>query len=453
VRALDHLSTWKPGRHGRLGPRGAQAVLAARRALGLGIGRVMRLQRRRLHGVRFVGITGSCGKTTTKELAAAVLASRLDGVYSPSTRNSLFAVAVTLLRTRRHHAFCVQEVGSWGPGTLVRSVTLLEPDVAVVTNVGADHYKAFRTLEATAREKRTLVEGLGPGGVAILNADDPHVAGMAASAPGRVTTYGLSAHADVRATDVVDAWPERLQFTVHHAGRSLPVRTRLVGAHLVPCVLAALAVGIELGVPLEDAVAAVGRVEPWRARMSPVELEDGVVFVRDDWKAPLWSVPPALAFLRSARAERRIAVIGTLSDYPGSNEKRYAAVARQALDAADHVVFVGRWARGALRAAPPGRPDALLAFERVEEAAEHLRQFLRPGDLVLLKGSLTVDHLDRIIEMRAAAAGRGASGGPDARGRLAAEPAGDAPQNGVAGRRATAPSPAAERVAGAGRRP
>jgi UDP-N-acetylmuramyl pentapeptide synthase len=148
--------------------------------------------------------------------------------------------------------------------------------------------------------------------------------------------------------------------------------------------------------------------------MSPVELEDGVVFVRDDWTAPLWSIPPALEFLRTARATRRVAVIGTLSDYPGSNEKRYAAVARQALEAADHVVFVGRWSRGALRAAPAGRPDALLAFERLEGAAEHLREFLRPGDLVLLKGSLTVDHLERIIEARRAGGARGPAAAPSA---------------------------------------
>jgi UDP-N-acetylmuramyl pentapeptide synthase len=451
--ALDRLSTWKPGRHGRLGPRGAQAVLAVRRKLGIGVGRLAQLQRRRLGAVRFVGITGSCGKTTTKELAAAVLSARLQGVWSPTTRNSLFAVAATLVRTRVHHDFCLQEVGSWGTGTLSRSVALLRPDVAVVTNVGADHYKAFRSLEATAREKRTLVEGLAADGVAILNADDPHVAAMAAFAPGRVTTYGLAPDADVRATDVVDAWPDRLAFTVHHAGRSLPVRTRLCGAHLAPCVLAALAVGIELGVPLEDAVAAVAGVEPWRARMSPVELEDGVAFVRDDWKAPLWSVPPALAFLGRARSARRIAVIGTLSDYPGSNEKRYAAVARQALEAAEHVVFVGRWARGALRAAPAGRPEALRAFERVEEAAAHLREFLRPGDLVLLKGSQTVDHLERIVEARAAAIAAGRAGSGAAR-----EPGPAAPGEGrAAGRGAAAeagPVPGVrEPAAGVGRDP
>jgi UDP-N-acetylmuramyl pentapeptide synthase len=445
-----------------LSAREAAAALAARarrarlrlRALWqqplVRVGRVWRLALRR---TLVVGITGSCGKTTAKDLAAAVLGARLRGTHTRDTCNTPYNVARTLFRTFPWHDFAVVEVGAWAADTLGRAVPVLRPRVAVVTNVGADHRKAFRSLEATAAEKGRLVAAVPPDGVAVLNFDDPLVAAMRERCAGRVLTFGLGAGADVRATDVRSVWPDRLSFTVHHAGVSAPVRTRLCGEHWTGCALAAIAVGIAAGLPLADAAAALAAVEPSPGRMSPVELEDGVAFVRDDWKAPLWSVPPALAFLGRARSARRIAVIGTLSDYPGSNEKRYAAVARQALEAAEHVVFVGRWARGALRAAPAGRPEALRAFERVEEAAAHLREFLRPGDLVLLKGSQTVDHLERIVEARAAAIAAGRAGSGAAR-----EPGPAAPGEGrAAGRGAAAEAgaplfPGGTRAAGGARR-
>jgi UDP-N-acetylmuramyl pentapeptide synthase len=356
----------------------------------------MSRHRRSLSGVTFVGVTGSCGKTTAKDLIGGVLASRFSGIANYRSGNSLRWILLTLLATRPSHRFCVQEIGASGPNSIGKSIQLVRPAVAVVTNVGADHCKAFRSLEATAAEKAKLVVAVPASGTAILNADDPHVLAMREKCAGRVLTYGLSETADLRAVDVRSAWPGRLSFTVVHAGERVPLVTQLCGEHWTPCVLAALGVGLAFGIPLSQGARALARVEPRPGRMSPVEV-DGVTFVRDDWKAPLWSIPPALAFLRSAAAARKIAVIGTLSDYAGSNEKRYAMVARESLGAVDHVIFAGRWARGALRAARAAAPGALQAFDTVEEAARWLRGFLRPGDLVLLKGSLTVDHLERVI--------------------------------------------------------
>jgi UDP-N-acetylmuramyl pentapeptide synthase len=345
--------------------------------------------------VTFVGVTGSCGKTTTKDLIVAVLASRLPGTANIKSYNSLRWIILTLLATRPRHRFCVQEIGASGPNSIGKSVGLVRPEIAVVTNVGPDHHKAFRTLEATAAEKMRLVAALSPGGTALLNADDPYVLSMRERCAGRVLTYGTSETADLRALGVRSAWPGRLSFTAVHAGERVPLETRLCGEHWAPCVLAALGVGLAFGIPLTESARVLARVEPRPGRMSPLEAE-GVTFVRDDWKAPLWSIPPALAFLRSAAATRKIAVIGTLSDYAGSNEKKYAAVAREALAAADHVVFAGRWSRGALRAGS-GESGTLHVFDEVEQAARWLRGFLQPGDLVLLKGSLTVDRLERVI--------------------------------------------------------
>ena len=141
------------------------------------------------------------------------------------------------------------------------------------------------------------------------------------------------------------AWPARLSFTVKWNGQSsLRVHTRLCGSHWAPTVLAALAAGVSLGVPLTVAAEAVGSVEPFEGRMSPVDVGDGVTFVRDDWKAPVWTIAPTFDFMRQARAPRKIIVIGTVSDYPGDSARRYVQIGRQALAVADCVIFVGPWA-------------------------------------------------------------------------------------------------------------
>lgn len=365
-------------------------------------GPVIRLagaRRGRLGGVAFVGVTGSCGKTTTKDLIAAVLASRLTGTKSSDSNNGLYAVAQTILATHARSGYCVQELGADAPGSLDALIRLLGPRIGIVTNVGSDHYKAFRGPDAVAAEKGKLVAALPAHGVAVLNADDPRVHAMASRCAGRVLTFGLGPGAEIRAEAVTSAWPERLSFRVIHGGQSLAVRTRLCGRHWTPAVLAAIATGLALDVPLADAVAAVGSVEPRRGRMSPVEI-GGVTFLRDDWKAPFWSLPAALELVREARASRKIVVIGTLSDYAGSTAPKYVAVARSALAVADHVFFVGGNAERCLRARRDAADGSLRAFPTVQAGADFLRRFLLPGDLVLLKGSIPADHLGRIALAR-----------------------------------------------------
>jgi UDP-N-acetylmuramyl pentapeptide synthase len=354
------------------------------------------VRRRGLAGVSFVAVTGSCGKTTTKDLIAAACATRLRGGKSHDSTNNVYNAARTILRLPRGSRFCVQEISAAGPGQIERALALLLPRIGVVTNVGGDHWAAFRSLEATAAEKGKLVAALPADGVAVLNADDPHVLAMASRCAGSVLTYGLSPDAMLRGGEVRSAWPERLSLSVTHGGDSLRVETQLCGVHWASSVLAALAAGLALGVPLADGARGIAGVEPWLGRMSPMETEDGVTFLRDDWKAPYWSIPAALEVLRTARAQRKIVVLGTLSDYPGNAGRKYAALARQALEAADHVVFVGRLSGSALRAGKDREDASIAAFPRMREAATHLREFLRTGDLVLLKGSHRADHLARV---------------------------------------------------------
>jgi UDP-N-acetylmuramyl pentapeptide synthase len=355
--------------------------------------------RRTVAGVTFIAVTGSAGKTTTKDLIAAVLASRHRGSKSPGTHNSAHWVAHTVLGARRGDGFCVQELGATGPGSLDEPIALVRPRVAVITNVGGDHRSAFRTLEATAAEKAKVVHAVPRAGFAVLNADDPRVLAMADSCRGRVFTFGLRPDAMVRAEAVRSSWPDRLSFTLIHGEQRVAVQTRFCGVHWIHACLAAITTGIGMGVPLPVAAAALAAVDPLAGRYQPVQA-GGVTFIRDEFKASLWSVAPALEFLRDARAVRKILVLGTISDYSGRASQVYADVARQGLEAADEVIFVGPQAvrSGGARNHPKGA--ALRAFRSVREAHHHLSATLVPGDLVLLKGSQRADHLLRLVLAR-----------------------------------------------------
>jgi aminoacyl-tRNA hydrolase len=173
------------------------------------------------------------------------------------------------------------------------------------------------------------------------------------------------------------------------------IQTQLCGTHWASAVLAAVATGVALGAPLAVAAQALAEVAPFEGRMAPLMVR-GIMFIRDDWKAPLSTITPAFEFMQAARARRKVIVMGTLSDYQGDASQRYVEIARQALAAADCVVFVGPRASAALRAKDAAQTP-LQAFAHLQDAAAYLNAYLEPGDLVLLKGSHKADHLQRLI--------------------------------------------------------
>jgi UDP-N-acetylmuramyl pentapeptide synthase len=272
---------------------------------------------------------------------------------------------------------------------------LIRPGIAVVTNVLHDHFAAFRSVEAIAAEKGRLVEALPPDGWAVLNADDPLVRAMGARTRARVVRYGFAADADVRAEDVRSDWPDRLSGSVLCDGRRHPFRARLCGTHHAYAVLAAAAVARALGVPVGEALAAMEAVPPFPERMCPLELPCGITFIEDGWKASLHSFEPVYEFVRNARAARKIAVIGTVSDYTGKASVKYRHIADRLLEGAERVVFVGKVASRIFASRAERYGGRLQTFTRPREANAFLRAFLKPGDFVFLKGSGKTDHLER----------------------------------------------------------
>lgn len=349
----------------------------------------------------FIGITGSCAKTTTKDLVGAVLASRHKGKTSRDSRNLPSGIARTILRVAPTDEFCAVELS----GTMADSgatfkdmLDLVAPKIGIVTNVGTDHIAEFKTPENIAKVKGQLVEALPEDGVAILNADDDRVLAMRSRCRCRVVTCGSSQDADVRATEVRSEWPEPLSLRVHHGENSATVTTQLHGEFWAQPVAAAIATGLEMGVPLEAAAAAVGSVQAFARRMEPVDRDDGVSFICDCAKTPIGAVPITFDFMKKAKAKRKIIVVGSLADFPSSSSNTpYISVAKQGLEAADIVVFAGRWAAKVLTVKKNAPPGAMEIFPSVSSARAFLRNTLRPGDLVLLKGGKK-DLLPTLIE-------------------------------------------------------
>jgi len=349
--------------------------------------------------VCFVGVTGSCGKSTTTELIAAILAKE-GPVRKGSHANTMPSFVKTILSVSPRHRFCVNEISAHLPGVMEKSAKLLKPQIGVVTHIGQDHYSSYRNLESTAAEKGKLVEALPANGVAVLNADDPYVYQMRKRTRARVITYGLSGDAMVLGEGVSCAWPRPMSLDVCYAEERLHVQTRLLGEHWAYAVLAALSTGIAAGVSLERAAQAVEAFDPIPYRMSPHHTPDGVTFISDNCKAPLWSIPACLNFMRTAKAERKVVVMGSISDTPRSFCDRYRAVVRQTPDVVDKIVFVGEHARSALRARPRPEDDRVIAFDTLYQLNSFLSNYLKTGDLVLLKGTEYVDHLQRIVLSR-----------------------------------------------------
>ncbi len=363
----------------------------------------LKTRRGALKKVLFVGVTGSCGKTSTKELMFAVLSSKFQGVTNPGTMNGLFTVFRTICRAKPDHGFCLMEIGVSRQGRFEEVLRLFHPDIGVVLNVGTDHYVSFRGEEGVALEKGKLVEALKPEGTAILNADDPRVIAMTMKTRAKIFTFGLSPHAMLRAEDVRASFPEPLSFTAVFRDQRVAVRTSFFGAHFVSNVLAALATGIVAGIPLVEAAQAISGVAVPENRLNAVTDRKGVTFLMDAWKGSMSSLPSALDVIRDARAKRKWIVIGMLSDYPGAAGDRYRKVALQCLEIADGVVFVGPFAASAAKAKNP-RGIPFSAFATVREARDFLESQSQPGDLVLLK-SAVVQHLDRIALDRMQPAG------------------------------------------------
>jgi UDP-N-acetylmuramoyl-tripeptide--D-alanyl-D-alanine ligase len=356
------------------------------------------LWRRVLVRTTFIAITGSVGKTTTKEILGSILEARAPTYRTTGNQNGGFQVAMNLLRVRPWHRFAVLELGIDSPGSMQRLAPMVRPDLAIMISIANVHTKGFKNREEYIAEKSILLNHVAEGGLAILNGDDPVVAGMAQGLGCRVACFGSSPKFELWADGVSCRWPERLSFRAHRGQQTAEVTTMLLGEHWVSSMLAALSAACHLGMDLSEAAGKLLAIPPYTARLEPVALASGAVVVRDDYSASIDTFGASLRFLEQARAQRRVLVMSDVSDSGMNSRGRLKHMAAAVSTWLELLVLVGReHAYGRRKAIEAGMPPARVhSFENLQEAAEFLRNELGRGDLVLLKGR-TTDHLARLF--------------------------------------------------------
>ncbi|MFJ8474828.1 UDP-N-acetylmuramoyl-tripeptide--D-alanyl-D-alanine ligase [Kitasatospora sp. NPDC094011] len=395
---------------------GAVAVLASR-PVGVpavlvdsvveALGRLARTVVARAERTTVVALTGSAGKTSTKDLIAQLLQRHGETVFPPGSLNNEIGHPMTALRVEDGTRHLVMEMGARHKGDIDYLTSITPPRIGLVLNVGTAHVGEFGSQEAIAEAKGELVEALPAEGAAILNADDRLVRAMASRTKAKVVLFGESPDADVRATDVRLDATGRPSFTLTTPAGSAPVQLRLYGEHHVSNALAAAAVATELGMTVDDTAAALGEAGALsRWRMEVVDRADGVTVVNDAYNANPDSMRAALRALvsmggRGPERRRTWAVLGEMRELGEDSLAEHDAIGRLAvrLDVTKLVAVGGREAAcmelGARNEGSWGEESVLVSD--ADAAVELLRSQLRPGDVVLVKASRSVG-LERVAE-------------------------------------------------------
>ena len=351
---------------------------------------------RRQWGKRVVAVTGSAGKTTTKEAIAAALAAKFNVLKSQGNLNNAFGLPLQLLRLRPDHEIAVVEMGMNHPGEIAALARIASPDWGVVTNVGTAHIENFAEGQAgIARAKFELVASLPATGVAFLNCDDAYVSQFGRDFAGVVVYFGAGPCANVTLLEAAEDL-DGLHVSFRAAEREGKLTLRLLGAHNASNALAGLAVALEAGVDLDAAVAALESLAAGDKRGQVIEI-GGATILNDSYNSNPEALRSMIRTLAARPAQRRILVAGEMLEQGEHGPALHAACGKAAAEAGlDLVVGVGGNAEHLATAACAGGVAALFLPD-AEAAGRWLSDQLRPGDVVLVKGSRGV-HLERAIE-------------------------------------------------------
>jgi UDP-N-acetylmuramoyl-tripeptide--D-alanyl-D-alanine ligase len=356
--------------------------------------------------VPVVAVTGSNGKTTTKEMTAAVLAARWRVLKPESSFNNQWGLPLTLLRLGPEHEALVVEVGTNQRGEIAYLARLAAPTVGVVTTVAAVHTEFLGSLAGVREEKAGLVRALGADGCAVLNADDPRVAGMAADTAARVVTFGRAPGAAVHAVGEPTDGPDGLRFTLEIAGERADVQLAFAGRHNLTNALAAAGAGAALGLRIGEIADGLARARPVKGRC--VWRQAGSVRVLDDtYNANPASVAAALETAAAHRRGHRLVVaLGDMLELGEGTEAAHREAGRRVAEAgAAEFIGMGRHAEAAVEAARQAGLAGALHTTTFEDTVAHLLKRLAPGDLVLVKGSRGM-RMERIADALVARLGR-----------------------------------------------
>ena len=347
--------------------------------------------------VEVIGITGSVGKSSTKELATTVLSQRYRTFKSPGNRNSILGLPPALFQLRPEHERAVLEMGMYTTGEIARLCEIAQPKIGVVTMIGPVHLERARTMEAIITAKRELVESLPENGTAILNRDDDRVMEMESHTKARVFTYGLDSKADLWADNIHSMGLSGIRFSLHHGNDVLTLSVPMLGRHSVHTALRAAAVGLVEDLSWEEIATGLSETTLAEFRLVAVPGPRHSIIIDDTYNSSPDSAMAALNLL-SELDGRRIAVLGDMLELGWAEEESHRLIGRRAADVAQILIAVGPRSRIiAEEAKKVGRSNSSIHWVRTAvEAIPLLEELIREGDVILIKGSYGM-RMDQIV--------------------------------------------------------
>ncbi len=348
--------------------------------------------------LRVVGITGSVGKSTTKELISEVLNQKYRTLRNPGNLNNEIGLPLTILRLGEGYERAVLEMGFYVPGEIALLCDIAKPQVGVVTNIGTVHAERAGSQDVIARGKAELIKSLPPApeGIAILNYDDPRVRPMAELTQARVINYGLDPAADIWADEVVGEGLEGIRFNLHYQNDVFQLRVPLIGQHSVHTALRAAAVGLAEGLTWGEIIIGL-RNSHSQLRLVAVYTEQGALLLDDTYNASPESTLAALNLLEELDG-RKIAVLGDMLELGQYEEEGHELVGARAAEVVSDLITIGP--RGKMIASSAMKANlgscCVHSFDTAMESIGYLQSTLSDGDVVLIKGSHSM-HMDQIV--------------------------------------------------------
>lgn len=352
---------------------------------------------RRTLPLRVVCITGSNGKTSTKDLAAAVLSEHFSIAKTEGNLNNHIGLPLSICRARICDEVGVFEIGMNHAGEIAPLAAIASPDVAIITNVGVAHIEFLGSREAIAKEKGTLAESLPPSGTVILNSDDEFSASIAARTKADKLLCGLGEEAQIRATDLQQD-VSGIKFQIHAFGHTVPAELPVPGMHMVRNALLAVGAGHVFGLSLEQCAAGISKLQLTKGRLEQ-KVVRGIQVIDDSYNANPDSMKAALLTLAQMSTNgRRIAVLGRMGELGHEAERGHREVGQTAADLGiDCVLTVGAEAEWIAEEAWRGGISKVLKVATTDEGARALQELAHAGDLVLVKGSRSA-QMEKVIE-------------------------------------------------------
>jgi UDP-N-acetylmuramoyl-tripeptide--D-alanyl-D-alanine ligase len=346
---------------------------------------------RRRFSLPVVAITGSSGKTTTKEMLTAIASRTMKVIATEGNLNNLIGLPQTLLNIGEAHELAIVEMGTNSPGEIARLAAIAQPDIGLITNIGPAHLEGLGSIEAVREEKGALFNLMNGRGVAVINRDDDAVGVLARRWRGNRFTFGLKSEADVTARRVERAGPEGVRFSLVIGGIGTPVRLAVPGEHHILDALAASAAAWMLGIDRETIAAGLAAFRPVPGRMEIRRLGNGAFLILDAYNANPASMREGLKTLRDLRGKDRATVIlGDMLELGAKAGELHGEVGELLSETGiDRVFLKGAYSRstaeGAIKKGLPG--EAIVFFDHPDEVIALLRSYLKEGDWILIKGS------------------------------------------------------------------